>query len=99
MPFRLTNTIASFQSYIHEVLRPYFVIKIIVYLEDFRVFLRDLFQHKKHVREVPKALLKAGLYVKLRKSLFSVTHIHFSDFIRTDIGVEMEEDCISTILN
>ncbi len=99
MPFGLTNAPASFQSYIHGVLRPYLDIMVIVYLDDVFVFSRNSSQHEKHVREVLKALLKAGLYAKLSKCLFSVTCIPFFGFILTDKGVEMEEDRISTILN
>ena len=99
MPFGLTNASASFQSYIHGVLRPYLDITVIVYLDDVLVFSRNPSQHEKHVREVLKALLKAGLYAKLSKCLFSVTRIPFLGFILKDKGVEMEEDRISTILN
>ncbi len=99
MPFGLTNTPASFPSYIHWVLRPYFDITVIVYLDDVFVFSRDLSQHEKHVREVLKALLKVRLYAKLSKCLFSVIRILFLGFILTDKGVEMEEACISTILH
>ena len=99
MPFGLTNTPASFQSYIHLVLRPYLDITVIIYLDDVLVFLRNLSQHEKHVEKVLKALLKAGLYAKLRKCLFSVTCITFLGFILKDKSFEIEEDRISTILN
>ncbi len=99
MPFGLTNAPASFQSYINGVLRPYLDITSIVYLDDVLVFLRNPFQHEKHIREVLKALLKAGLYAKLSKCQFSVPRIIFFGFILTDKGIEMEEDRISTILN
>ncbi len=49
MQFRLTNAPASFQSYISEVLRLYFDITVIVYLDDVFVFSRNHYQHKKHV--------------------------------------------------
>ena len=99
MPFGLTNDPASFQSYIHGVLRPYLNITVMVYLNDVLVFLRNLSQHETHVREVLKAILKAGFHAKLSKCLFSVTRISFLGFILTDKGVEMEADRISTILN
>ncbi len=99
MPFGLTNTAASFQSYINGDLRPYLDIIVIVYLDDVFVFSRTPSQHKKHIFKVLKALLKAGLYAKLSKFLFSVIRIPFLGFILTDKGVEMEEDHISTILN
>ncbi len=61
MPFGLTNAPAIFQSYIHGVLRPYLDITLIVYLDDVLVSSRNPPQPEKHVREVLKALLKAGL--------------------------------------
>ncbi len=99
MPFGLINAPASFQSYIHRVFRPYLDITFIVYLDDVLEFSRDPFQHEKQVRGLLKALLKAGLYAKLSKCLFSVTRISFHSFILADKSVEMEEDRISTILN
>ncbi len=79
--------------------RPYLDITAIVYLEDVLVFSRNPFQHEKHVREILKTLLKAKLYAKLSKCLFSFTRIFFLGFILTAKGVEMEEDRISKILN
>ncbi len=63
------------------------------------MFSRNPSQHEKHVREVLKALFKAGLYAKLSKCLFSVSRITFLGLILTDKGVEMEEYRICTILN
>ncbi len=99
MPFGLTNAPASFQSYINWVLRPYLDIRVKVYLDDIFVFSRNFPQHEKYVREVLKAFLKAGLFAKLSKCLFSVTCIVFLGFILKDKSVEIKEDCISTILN
>ncbi len=99
MPFGLTNAPASFQFYIHGVLRPYLDITVIVYLDNVHLSSCNPSQHEKHVREVLKALFKVGLYAKFSKCLFSVTRIPFVGFILTDQSVEMEKDCISTILN
>ena len=63
------------------------------------MFLCNLSHHEKHIQEVLKAFFKISLYAKLSKCLFSVSRILFLDFIFTDKGVEIEEDCISMILN
>ena len=99
MLFGLTNSPASFQSYINRMLRPNLDVTVIVYLDTVFVFLRNSSQHEENVREVLKALLNAGLYAKLRQCLFSVTNISFLGFIFKDKDVEIEEDCISTIIN
>ncbi len=97
MPFGLTNAPVSFQSYINWVPMPYLDITIIANMHDVLVFMRNFFQNERYVREVLKALLKAGLYTKLSKCLFSVICIYFLSFILTDKGVEIEKDHISTI--
>ncbi len=99
MLFGLTNAPASFQSYIHKVIRLYLVITFIVHQNNTLVFLRNSSQYEKHIREILKALLKVRLLAKLSKCLFNVTRILFLDFILKDKGVGLENDRISTILN
>ena len=41
----------------------------------------------------------AGLFAKLSKCLFSVKRVPFLGYVITDTGVEMEMDCISSIVN
>ena len=95
MPFGLTNAPASFQSYIHAVLCEYLDIFVIVFLDNIP---REESQHERHVQIVLEALLIAGLFVKLSKCLFSVKRVPFLGYVITDTGVEMEMDCISTIV-
>ncbi len=99
MPFGLTKAPTSFQSCINVFPNSYLDITVIVSLDIVLLFLRDLSQHEKHVWKVLKALLKARLYAKLSKCLFSVICISFLGFILTDKSDEIEEDRISTILN
>ena len=99
MPFGPTGAPASFQSYINWVLGLYLDITVIFYLDNVFVFLRNSSQHEKHVQEVLKSFLKAGLFAKVSKCLFNVTRIPFFSFILTNKRVEMKEDYIHTILN
>ena len=99
MPFGLTNTPASFQSYIHGVLRKYLDIFVIVFLDDILIYSREESQHEQHVRTVLEALLTAGLFMKLSKCLFSVKRMPFLGYVITNTRVEMEMDRISSIVN
>ena len=92
MPFSLTNVPASFQSYIHEVLHEYLDIFVIVFLDNILIYSIDESQHEQHVRIVLKALLVAGLFMKLLKCLFSVKQVPFLKYVITDTGVEMKVD-------
>ena len=92
MPFSLINAPASFQSYIHEVIHEYLDIFVIVFLNDILIYSMEESQHKQYVRTVLKALLVAGLFIKLLKCLFSVKHMPFLRYVITDTGVKMEAD-------
>ncbi len=54
-------------------------------------------EHREHIRTVLKALLQAGLYLKLRKCEFNAKEIRFVDFVITLEQVRMEEDQIAII--
>jgi hypothetical protein len=97
MPFSLANAPAAFQSYINATLRPYLDVFVIAYLYDIVVYSNTVEEHRKHVRTVLKALLKAGLYLKLRKCKFNAKEIRFLRFIITPEEVRMEKDRIATI--
>lgn len=99
MLLNLTNALASFQSYIHWLIRHFLDVTVISYLDDVLVFSRDFSHYEKHVREVFKALLKTSLYAKLSKYLFSVSCILFFGFILKYKSTKIKEDCISAILN
>jgi hypothetical protein len=71
MPFGLVNAPAVFQSYINETVQPYLNVFVIAYLDDIVVYSNTVKEHRKHVRTVLEALLKAGLYFKLRKCKFN----------------------------
>ncbi len=81
------NTLHSFQSYIQGVLKFFFDITIIHPLDDVLLFLYNLSQNGKYVQKVIKDNLNVVIYMR------------FSRFILKHKVVEMEKDCISTILN
>ena len=71
MPFRLSNTLASFQGYINKILAKKLDIFFIVYLDDILIYIEDPSQA--HVDEICWALeqlRKHGLFVKLKKCRF-----------------------------
>jgi hypothetical protein len=97
MPFGLANSPAAFQSYINATLWPYLDVFVMAYLDDIVVYSNTVEEHRKHVRTVLEALLKAGLYLKLRKCEFNVKEIRFVGYIITPEEVRMEKDRIATI--
>jgi hypothetical protein len=79
------------------MLQPYLDIFIIAYLDDIVVYCNTMEEHRKHVRTVLEALLKASLYLKLCKYKFNTKEIRFVGFIITLEDVCLEKDRIATI--
>jgi len=52
MPFRLTNALAAFQSFIQWVLQEFLDITCIVYLDDILVFSHTQEEHDLHVLQI-----------------------------------------------
>jgi hypothetical protein len=97
MPFSPANAPVAFQSYINATLRPYLDVFVIAYLDNIVVYSNTVEEHRKHVRTVLEALLKASLYLKLRKCEFNAKESGFVWFIITPEEVRMEKDRIATI--
>ena len=52
MPFGLTNAPVAFQCFINDIFSNLLNVCIIIYLDDILIYLEDMTQHKKHVKEV-----------------------------------------------
>ncbi len=83
MPFSLANAPAAFQSYIIAMLRPYLDVFVIAYLDNIVVYSNTAEEHREHAHTVLKALLQAGLYLKLRKCEFNAKEIGLMGFVIT----------------
>jgi hypothetical protein len=97
MLFWLANAPAAFQSYINTTLWPYLNVFIIAYLDDIVVYFNTAEEHREHVHTVLKALLQAGLYLKLQIYKSNLKEIGFVKFVITPEQVCMEKDRIAII--
>jgi hypothetical protein len=52
IPFGLSNTPATFQAWINEILYLYLDIFYTIYINDILVYLNDLLEYKKHVKKI-----------------------------------------------
>ena len=72
MLFELTNVSTTFQKIINKILRKYFNVFVIAYLNDIFIYFNTKKKHEQHVRKVLNKLKKVELKVKLKKSRFYV---------------------------
>ena len=97
MPFRLTNTLATFQAYVNHALSNLLDICCIIYLNDILIFSNSEEEHIHHIQEVLKWLQKFQLYIKVPKCKWHTTHVGYLRFMITLNGIKMEQDQITTI--
>ena len=67
MLFGLTNSPATFQRFMNDILGDLLDKCIMVYLNDILVYSNNLKEHKEHIHELLRRLRKHGLYTKANK--------------------------------
>ena len=100
MPFRLSNTPASFQGYINKILAEKLDIFVIVYLDDIFIYTKDQGQgHVEAVRWVLDLLRKNGLFANLKKCRFHKDEVRFLGYVVSSQGIRMEDERIKAVRN
>jgi hypothetical protein len=78
LPMGLTNSPATFQSYINNALHGYIDDFCVVYLDDILIFSRSKEEHQQHIDLIMERLRKAELYANPKKCSFFQEEIEFS---------------------
>jgi hypothetical protein len=81
MLFSLTNTPASFQSLINNILRKYLGVFTIAYLNNILIYSKNKEEHIEYVRKVLQALNKWNLCIKPSKCEFHTQKTKFLGYI------------------
>ena len=91
MLFGLTNTPATFQSFINTTLREYLNIFVIAYLDNILVYIKiTLKKHAEAVKKVLKALQQADMRLRPNKCEFHKKEVKFLGSIITIEGIRMD---------
>ena len=72
LPFGLTNAPATFMSFMHDVLRPYLDVFVVVFLDDILVYSKTEAEHLVHLDLVLEKLREHHLFAKLSKCAFGL---------------------------
>jgi len=93
MFFRMTNSPATFQAMINEILRDLVNEgKMAAFVDDMLVETETKERHDEIVEEVLRRLEKNNLYVKPEKYVWKVRKIGFLEVIIGSNGIEMEKE-------
>ena len=91
MPFGFTNAPAIFQSLINTILRQYLDIFVTAYIDDVLVYTNGtLEEYKQHVKKILHALQRAGIRLRLDKSVFHTKEVEYLGSILTTEGIRID---------
>ena len=100
MFFGLTNSPATFQTMINELLRDLINMgKVAVFIDDVIVGTEEEEKHEKLVVEVIKRLEENNLYVKSEKCKWKVREVGFLGVVIGLEGIKMEEEKVKDVLD
>lgn len=95
--FGLQRALATFQHYMNDILYDMLDDYVTAYLDDILIYSKDPLEHVKHVREVLKRLIDAGLQVDIEKCDFHTKKTKYLGLIVTPGGIEMDPEKVSAV--
>jgi len=99
MFFGLTNSLATFQAMMNELLRDLINTgKVAVFIDDVIVGTETEEEHNELVVEVVKRLEENDLYVKLEKCKWKVREVEFLGVVIGPEGIRMEKEKVKGVL-
>ena len=98
--FRMTNSLATFQGMMNEILRDMInERKVVAFVDDVLVGTEMDEEHDELVEEVLRRLEENDLYMKLEKCVWKVEKVNFLGVVMGQGKIEMEEDKVAGVLN
>jgi len=92
MFFGLTNSLATFQTMMNDLLRDLVVEeKVVVFIDDVMIATETEKEHDEIVEEVLKRLEENNLFVKPEKCIWKVREVEFLGVIIGEDGVRIEK--------
>ena len=97
MPFGLINAPTAFQQFINNIFSNFLDVCVMIYLDDILIYLNNMSEHHRHVKEVLKHLCNTGFYAKAEKCKFYSKLVEYLGYILSSSGFTMSNDKIKII--
>lgn len=97
LPFGLSNTPATFQSYINTALAKKLDVFVIVYLDNILIYSENPKDHIGHVKWVLERLREHSLFANLKKCFFHTDDVSFLGYIVSANGIHMKNSRIQCV--
>ena len=93
----LTNTLATCQALINNIIRAHLDQTAITYLENILVYSNTQQEYTKHVKDVLQCLQEAELKLNLKKCEFNKLEVEFLGYIIGIEGIKINSEKIKVI--
>src|SRR5579871_2236092 len=90
LPFGLTSTPAIFMYLMNDIFHDLLDDCVIIFLDNFLVYSKDIESHCQHVEETLKRLRQHQLYIKKSKYEFGKTRLSFLGYVVGAKGLEVD---------
>jgi hypothetical protein len=98
MPFGLANAAASFQNMVNEIFKHMIDLSIVTYIDDILIYSQTKEEYEKLVKEVLSRLQKWDLGISIDKCEFHKSEIQFLGYMISDMGINMAQDTVQTVM-
>ena len=97
MLFGLTNTPATCQALINNIIRAHLDQTAITYLDNILVYSKTQQEHTKHVKDILQCLQQAGLKLNPKKCEFNKLEVEFLGYVIEIEGIKIDPEKIKVI--
>jgi hypothetical protein len=98
MPVGMANAPASFQNMINEIFKDMIDLGVVTYIDDVLIYSQTKEKHEKVVKEVLLDLQTWDLAALKDKCEFHKSEIEFLGYMISDMGINMAQDKVQTVL-
>ena len=89
----------AFQHFMNDIFSDFLDVCVIIYLDNILIYLEDMTQHKKHIKEVLWQLHKNRLYMAAMKCELHKECVECLGFIISVNGLRMAQDKVQIIID
>jgi hypothetical protein len=97
LPFGLTNSLATYQRYMNNVLFNYLDDFCTAYLNDIMIYSDNKLEHESHIKKVLEHLWSAGLQSNIKKCEFGVKRTWYLEFIVSTSSIKVDLDKVKVV--